>query len=335
VWHHATRVRAKPVIVGILLTTLVACSHSANRTATGSGTTSSVAPDSHPYAKFGVGSEQETFVDTSRRTTAPRLHIDLPARTFKTTVFYPSSGAVGSSATADAPVAAGRFPLVVFIHGYTAAIGMYESYAIAVAEAGYVVATPVLPLTGLDSDLITAQSAFEEDDGSPAKDVSFLLSQIAHGHLAASIDPTLLAVGGHSLGGATAVSAGLFACCRDPRVKAVVAVSPGADPNFYMPLATGAGLPPSLYFAGDNADDPTPARNLVAEAATPHFFVFLPGAGHNGPVRSGTSTPQGSVVVKASIDFLDQYLKGDATGVNRLRKDVVPRSVARLEVDAP
>jgi predicted dienelactone hydrolase len=312
-------VRAKPVVVGILLAILVACSHSA-----GSGTTTTGALDSHPYAKFGVGSEQETFVDTSRRTTAPRLHIDLPFRTFKTTVFYPSSGAVSSSATPDAPVASGRFPLMVFVHGYTASIGMYERYAIALAEAGYVVATPVLPLAGV-----------EEDDGSPAKDVSFLLTQIAHGHLAASIDPNQLAVGGHSLGGATAASAGLFGCCRDPRVEAVVAVSPAANPAFYMPLATGAGLPPTLYFAGDNGDDPTPARQLAAQIAAPRFFVFLPGASHNGPVRSGTSTAQGAVLVKATVDFLDGYLKGDATGIDRLHKDLAPRSVARIEVDAP
>jgi predicted dienelactone hydrolase len=197
--------------------------------AAGAGDTQAVL-DARPYA---VGERTATLVDTGRGTQAvPAQGIaEKPDRTVELAVLYPADGeATGEAAgdeapVADAPVAEGRFPLLVFAHGWTGSGPSLVPTARRWAGAGYVVALPTFPLS---RDGI----GFSEDLPQQPGDVRFVLDTVlayaddADDPLAGHVDAEHVAVGGHSLGAATAL-AFVNSCCEDPRVDAVIAVSGG------------------------------------------------------------------------------------------------------------
>jgi len=67
----------------------------------------------------------------------------------------------------------------------------------------------------------------------------------------------------------------------------------------------------------------------------PKVWITLPGQGHIPPYLVGEASPVGKVVVLSTLDFFDQELKGDTTGLTRL-VDVVSKAgpkVATLRED--
>ena len=202
----------------------------APKTSTTTAGSQEAALDARPYA---VGERTVTLVDTDRGTQAvPAQGIaEKPDRTIELIVLYPAEGeATGEAAgdgapVADAPVAGGRFPLLVFAHGWTGSGASLVPTAQRWAGAGYVVALPTFPLS---RDGI----GFSDDLPQQPGDVRFVLDAVlAYGDdaddpLAGHVDAEHVAVGGHSLGAATAL-AFVNSCCEDPRVDAVIAVSGG------------------------------------------------------------------------------------------------------------
>jgi hypothetical protein len=72
-----------------------------------------------PSPVYAVGSRIETFVDESRPTRAHASLAAEPARTLRTLILYPATGAAGGAVVEGATAATGDgpFPLIVFAHG--------------------------------------------------------------------------------------------------------------------------------------------------------------------------------------------------------------------------
>ncbi|HET8929261.1 MAG TPA: alpha/beta fold hydrolase [Acidimicrobiales bacterium] len=198
-------------------------------------TTTTTIPLTPAGGTYGVGRSDVTLVDASRDTDADTEN-DVAAqqgRTLPTVILYPTADTTDDATTDADPVADGRFPLVVFSHGVTASGPAYVGVMKNVAAAGYVVALPTYPLTSGPQGWNNVGQATNQ----PA-DVSFIIDQLleesaGEGNLLSGhLSPDAVAVAGHSLGAITSL---LFvnSCCRDDRVKAIVAVSgitfPGPD----------------------------------------------------------------------------------------------------------
>jgi acetyl esterase/lipase len=206
--------------------------------------------------------------------------------------------------TVWAPAEPGRWPLIVFGHGYQVGPQPYTALLEAWASHGYVVAAPEFPL----ADQSVAGDNLDEGDlvNEPA-DLRFVIdSLVAPGSPeAAAIDPGRVAAAGHSDGAEAALAVGLNpAPPGEPAVRAVVAMaaSPLLAPT---PVAT----PPALQVQGD-ADPINPmalAQQLYAQLGSPKFFLDLVGgADHLSPFEGGS--PWLSTVEAVSEDFLDLYL---------------------------
>jgi predicted dienelactone hydrolase len=305
-------------------------------------TTSSVASVPRSDGPFAVGERLLTFVDPSRPTAPNRGAPGKPDRTLETRVFYPAAGAAGGEPVVDAPKRAtgGPWPLVVFSHGFTANNNAYRNLIRWWAAAGYVVAAPTFPLSSRQAP---GGPQLLDYRNQPA-DVSFVIDQLlrasadASGPLAATIDVSRVGVAGHSLGGLTTFGVAFNDCCIDARVKVAIPMS-----GLELPFDAGSSYFPSgddtpvLIIHGD-ADGTVPvAQGLHAfeQAHAPKYLLLLHGEDHVIPFIGGRSTPAGSLVIDASLDFLDRYLKGRKDGIARLRAAVATEGRAELRADAP
>ncbi len=257
-------------------------------------------PPSPPYALAGATLH---LVDTSRPTVSHGRTV-ASTRSLTTLVWYPA--------------APGRWPLVVFAHGYRVGPETYLHLCQVWAAAGYVVAAPEFPLT----DPAVAGVALDEGDivQQPA-DVRFVITALLDpaGPLATIIDPARIGVAGHSDGGETVLAVGYLPGQTDPRVKAVIALSvqPLPPPG---PLSRPGGLP-LLVGQGDRDTINPPARGQAVydQAGPPRWFLGLKGADHLSPFAGGTSWQP--VVDRVTIDFLDRYLAGTTGSVSALISD--------------
>lgn len=301
----------------------------ATTTAPGSAT-GSLTPAGHTY---GVGRADITLVDSSRGTDADTKNgvAAKDQRTLPVVLLYPTTTPSDDATDDDHPVAPGRFPLVVFSHGVTASGPAYVPLLRQAAAAGYVVALPTYPLTSGPK----GWSNLGQTINQPA-DVSFIIDQLLKGsaqgtqRLNGHLDPDSIAVGGHSLGAITSL---LFynTCCRDRRVKAVVAISgitfPGkTDADSY----DGAPEIPLLLLHGQK--DKTLAyaggsRKIfdTTLAKVPRALVSFPTKGHVDVLSSPTLAP-------AIVAFLDLELRGDPTRWRKLGALAAKNGDARVEV---
>ncbi len=282
------------------------------------------APEPEADRQFEVTSRTETFVDRSRPTAAAGDQAARAERTLLTVTY--------------SPVGEGRFPLVVFAHGNTVADpGYYRVLLNSWAAAGYVVAAPVFPLSstrlpGGGGDLVNQ----------PA-DVSFVISEMLRmnaepgGPYTGRIDPGRIGVAGHSLGAMTTLGVGFHSCCLDDRVRAGIVLA-GRE----RPFPTGSFFPgtrtPILIVHGDS--DPLipleSARQIYDDALGPRFMITIVGGDHDSPYAGINGQPQSDtrLVMTATLDFLDHYLKGRAEGLDRLRDNLAGKALARLEMRA-
>lgn len=274
---------------------------------------------------FEVTSRSETFVDRSRPTAAAGDQTARPERTLPTTIW--------------GPVGDGRFPLVVFAHGNTVADPAYYQVLLREwAAGGYVVAAPVFPLSstrlpGGGGDLVNQ----------PA-DVSFVITEMLRlnaepaGPYGGRIDPGRIGVAGHSLGAMTTLGVGFHSCCLDERVRAGVVLA-GRE----RPFPTGAFFPsgtrtPIMVVHGD-ADPLLPlegARQIFDHALGPRILLTVIGGDHDSPYAgiNGQPQPDTRLVMTATLDFLDRFLKDRADGLDRMKAHLVGEPLARLDLRA-
>jgi len=243
-----------------------------------------------------VAVRQLTFVDTSRPTSALGSYPGSPSRLLPTTIWYPSDGG-------------GPFPLVVFAHGYSVTPANYSALLSRIATAGYVVAAPTYPM--LSGQPAGPTETVDWDQLWP--DTWFVTGKVldlstgGDPALGGRIDPTRIAVAGHSDGADIALGVGCQPFRLDPRVRAVVAYA--ADLGYLG--AYQANGRPILHVLSDH-DDYNPYDQAIGwdrgVLQEPKHVLSLWNAAH-GPPYSNPADPHFDVVVRVTVDFLDATLK--------------------------
>lgn len=267
-------------------------------------------PGTAPAAPFAVGRRVLSF---SRGADRP-----LP-----TTVWYPAAGAAsgrGAAPVEDAPVAAGRFPAVLFSHGLTAQPEDYAAMLARWARAGFVVAGPAYPRTSYGAaDFYALDIVNQPLDASAVLDSLLALAD----PLGEMVDPDRLAAAGHSGGGIT--TAGLFSAHRDERLKAGVVL---AGTDFQGMPFTGPSA--AMLFVHGRKD------HTVTYRAGHAVFAAVPWS------RAMLSITDGGHVTKAadfeattatSTEFLRWALYGDPAALARIPAAAQTGDVATLETD--
>jgi pimeloyl-ACP methyl ester carboxylesterase len=233
------------------------------------------------------------FVDRSRTIRLPDGR--RTPRALETVVRYPAAG--------------NTYPLIVFGHGYTLTPARYARLLRAWAEAGYVVAAPVFPL----ENAAAPGGPTESDLINQPEDMSFVITGLlalnarTNGGLYEKIDPSRIAVAGHSDGAETALAVAYDHRFRDPRVDAAIVLSGAALPGMGAFPRNG---PPLLAVQGtaDPINPPATSAGFFRLAGRPKFLLWLLGASHLPPYTD--EQPQLGIVERATTAFLDHYLKG-------------------------
>ena len=198
-------------------------------------------------------------------------------------------------------------PLVVFAHGFTLMPETYAALLDAWARAGFVVAAPIFPGENAHAPNPTRAGLADEPT-----DIHVVISKLLRTTL--PIDAKHIAVAGQSDGGVAALGAAYAERLRDRRIDAAIVMS-GA----WMAGWRFAHGPPLLAIQGtaDPINPPANTSSYYALAAPPKQLLWLKGASHLPPYT--TDTHELAIVERATIAFLDRYLKGTATAPGKRR----------------
>jgi len=264
---------------------------------------------------FAVGRRTITFVDRSRKTPANGTQPAQSSRTLRTIVEYPAAGKPDANRELlDAPALGGKYPIVVFVHGFGAHAD--TPYLHPVAAAGYIAVAPAFPLTNAD----TPGGPNRADVVNEPADVSFVLTQFGklptrHADLQAAANRSAVGIMGQSVGAAVALSVGFNKQYKDARFKAVVSSANSCLP----PNCPYNSAPVPLLVMHGTADPFAPYQpdlKSYTRAPKPKFFLTLIGAKH---IQFGA--PLDPIAERVTIDFLRRYLRGDASAVTALERD--------------
>jgi len=196
-------------------------------------------------------------------------------------------------------------PLVVFAHGFALTPGTYARLLDAWARAGYVVAAPLFPVEGANAPGGPSQADLVNEPG----DLRFIVSRLTGptSPLHGIVDASRVGVAGHSDGAEAALSAAFDPRFRDRRIRAAVIMSGAALPGF---AGAPAGSPPMLAVQGtsDPINQPATTTAYFRLMRRPKFLLWLLGASHLPPYS--TVDRWSSVVDRATVAFLDRYLRG-------------------------
>ncbi len=267
----------------------------------------------------------ETFIDTTRSTTASGSRPEATSRTLETTIYVPS----GRS----------RRPLIVFAHGSDGHPDKFTELLGAWVAAGYVVAAPAFPLS--NATVPRPDQSISDVVHQPG-DLSFVLTEVLDlardrkSALYRRIDRKAIGVGGLSLGGATTYGAAFTECCGDDRFIAAavldgVQLSVGDDPERGKPVLDGH-IP--LLLVHSDVDPVLPyslATTAFESAAPPVWFVTLHGASHASQFENDV-TAYDAIGKQITIDFWDATLKGKRAAFRRLERDATVAGLSSIEV---
>lgn len=302
------------------------------------------------------------------------------AKTVPAAVWYPTAAraegftyagpTAGKAATNAAPLEGkGAFPLLVFAHGYGGcALGsVYLTESL--ARRGWIVVAP----DHSDKDkMFSLQSGRNKDvDGMDllkgAKDITastpadrekyvYRLDEmklaldgvLASDVFAGLIDTNRIAVGGHSMGGFSALGlCGTIQERHDKRIKAVLLLSSGAGAYLFREAELAGVKMPAMVWVGEREKEQKRGQATMAELAekiyghmiSPKFLVELKGGSHfsfNNRLTdtrvagrfSGTDE-QFEVIEKYSAAFLESYVAGRSgtTGVLAVKDPLFTRYV--------
>jgi dienelactone hydrolase len=283
--------------------------------------------------RYAVGTSQATFVDSSRSTSANGDFAGAATRTIPVEFFYPADGqAGGDSVTGAAPDKAhGPYPLILFSHGYAVTPDFYRPLLERWAAAGYVVAAPVYPiLSG------TPGGASHTDYEKTFDDARFVISQVlalpGNDPLGGLVDGTRIAAAGHSDGEVVAFGEGLLQCCRDDRVRSVIAMA-GDLSNASNPHVGNSGVP--ILHVMETEDEYDPYQHSIdwdrANLDAPRWMLSLLGASHVPPyTQPGNAAFE--LVSATTIAFFDGTLKGHPERLDAIAATVdSSNGVASLE----
>jgi fermentation-respiration switch protein FrsA (DUF1100 family) len=265
-------------------------------------------PGTAPPQAFAVGRRDFTFARGDRA---------LPTR-----VWYPAAGPVPASPDPadEATPAAGKFPLVLFSHGYTAVPDDYAALLARWAQHGFVVAGPTYPHTSYG-----AKDLEQSDIVHQPADAVYVIDQL---HALGAADPIgavlagdKIAAAGHSAGGLT--TTGLFSKDRDDRLLAGVVIA-GTDfggAAFQGPAAA------MLFIHGEKDDTVAYRAGRTVFEAVPwsRAMLSIPAGGH---VIEGDSF---QAITETSTQFLRWSLYGDPGAKQRIPAAAAAGGVATLD----
>ncbi len=273
------------------------------------------------------------LVDRTRTITLPGGQV-VP-RPLTTVVRFPtvkaSRGSRSTDTTTGSP-AAGRFPLIVFGHGFDIMPGVYSRLLRYWTSAGFVVASPIFPLENPG-----APGGPDENDlpNQPA-DMRFVISSLLHlaarpnGPLHGHVDPNEVAVAGHSDGGDTALALAYDPSLRDPHLQAALILS-GAEIPMLPAFKIAPGGPPLLATQGtaDVVNLPSATSAFFNPAPRPKFLLQLLGGSHIGPYTSDRR--ELASVEGVTTAFLQYYLDHDRAALRHMLRAGTVAGVAALQ----
>ncbi|MFN4818829.1 MAG: alpha/beta hydrolase family protein, partial [Ignavibacteria bacterium] len=207
-------------------------------------------------SNYQVGHRQITFIDTTRAN-----------RQIQCEIYYPATIAGDNVA-----IASGKFPVLIYGHGFVMPVSVYDVYWNALVPKGYII---VLPTT--ESSFSPSHTNFGKDLAYAAKSMR-LQGSLPNSPFFNAVDSTS-AVMGHSMGGGCA----FLAMQYDPQITALVSFA-GAITNPSSVTAAMSIIKPSLVIAGAN-DCVAPPRNhqipmYDSLAAQCKSYVSIIGANH-------------------------------------------------------
>lgn len=230
-----------------------------------------------------------------------------------------------------------KFPLLVFSHGFGGCAKQSVFLTQFLADNGYMVIAPdhedancrrdltgdglASRLQGLRNGKVAGPEkpfrtpdAWSDKTEADRKDdlesaVSFVLNQPKY---AAHIDTDRMGLIGHSLGGYTVLGmAGAWPSWKDKRFKAVLALSPYADP-YINQRTLGRIDVPVMYQGGTRDFGITPSIRKSGGAynrtPAPKYFIEYDGAGHFAFTQ--LEDHYQDIINRTSLAFFDKYLKG-------------------------
>ncbi|WP_020518992.1 alpha/beta hydrolase family protein [Catelliglobosispora koreensis] len=206
------------------------------------------------------------------------------------------------------PAKAGKYPLVMFVHGYTGHPQDHDRLFRAWVKAGFVVVAPVMPETARGSQPLNVND-LKNQPGYVSKTLTDALAKLGD-----KVDKDRIAAAGFSLGGMTVV--GLFTKHRDERLKAGIVMA-GTDRDFGHEYS---GPPANIFFIHGRADATISwAQGMQAYEPLkwPKVLLDLPGGNHLTPYR-GEEHPHYHAVEKTTTDYLKWTLNKDETAKARL-----------------
>lgn len=242
-----------------------------------------------------------------------------------------------------------KAPLILFSHGFGGCAHQSASLTRALADAGYAVLAPNHKDEGeryfrsmraaLSAGSLHPAQPFTDPSSWDATtewergaDIKALLEYArntrAYRH---AIDFDHMGLMGHSLGGYVALAlGGAWPSWRDPRFKAVLALSPYVAP-FLAKNALGGIDIPVMYQSGtrDIAIAPTLTRGGYAATRAPKYLLVLKGAGHFAWTEINPTYRE--IIALYATAFFDRELMGQEVP---LPKQPLGAQVARFLHDA-
>lgn len=246
---------------------------------------------------------------------------------------------MNTSVAQNGAVAAGRFPLVIFSHGFGGCSTQSVYFTEALARRGYIVAAPDHRDAQCHVDQPRQRFAFhraEEPFRRPQEwnqntytdrrnDMEAAISDMTRSSVfGPHIDTNHIGASGHSLGGYTVLGlAGAWSTWRDSRIQAALLFSPYSTPYLENGRISQVRIP-VMYQGGTRDRGITPgvakSGGLYDSTRAPKYFVDIESAGHldwtnricqGSASISACSQSNGfaEIINAYGVSFLDRYLK--------------------------
>ncbi len=242
---------------------------------------------------------------------------------------------------------ASGYPLILFSHGFTGCNTQTKFLMQALARAGYLVWAPNHKDAACASGrhfrnagqrravpFRDASKWNEETYRDRRDDMEAVLNAVLGSEKFEGIpvDRNRVGIAGHSLGGYTVLGlAGGWASWRDPRVEAVLALSPYCSPFIAKKRLQHIEIP-VMYQGGSRDFGITPTvkktEGAYDQSKVPKFYVELDGAGHFA--WTDLKRAYVSTIDAYSVAFFDAYLKNQKEDLTRLVNAGRPKDVSDL-----